>query len=108
MEPQEDDPLVVKAGLKFRHHLMYHLPFFFPFALNIVTGTSYAFLLVLFFFVQVAFAIFNDLKIHRNCVENKVIKIIAESIGYVLTFFAWVNLWGATMNPMPFNVVKNI
>lgn len=92
---------------KLRHHIMYHLPFFFPVALNVATGTSYAFIFVLFFFLQVTFGIFNDLKIHVACgVENKIVKVILQNLGYVLSFFAWVNLWGADTSPMPFYMMK--
>ena len=97
--------MLVKLVAKLRHHVMYHLPFFFPIALNVVIGTSYAFIFVLFFFLQITFAIFNDFKIHLACgVENKFIKCIAQNLGYVLTFFAWVNVWGASTSPMPFYI----
>jgi len=87
--------------------VFYHLPFFFPIALNVVTGTSYAFIFVLFFFLQVTFGLFNDLKIHEACgVENKIIKCIVQNLGFVLTFFAWVNFWAADTAQMPFYLKK--
>ena len=91
---------------KVHYHVLNHLPFFFPFALNIVTGTSYSFLFVLFFIVQITYALLNELKIQNNCVENKIIKAILNNLGLILTFFCWINLWGAMTSQMPFVIRK--
>jgi hypothetical protein len=92
---------------KLRHHIFYHLPYFFPIALNVAIGTSYAFIFVLFFFLQISFGLFNDLKIHENCgVQNKIVKCIVVHLGLVLSFFAWVNVWGAMTSTMPFYIRK--
>jgi hypothetical protein len=74
----------------------------FPFALNIVTGTSYSFLMVIFFICVFCLLMFNLWKIHRQCVEHPVLRIILESLAYILSFFLLLNVWPTSPNPMPY------
>lgn len=99
-------PLLIKLSIRLRRHVFYHLPYFFPVALNVAIGTSYAFIFVLFFFLQVVFGLFNDLKIHTRCTENRILRIILEHLGYVLTFFCWINVWASMTSTMPFSIIR--
>lgn len=82
------------------------MPILFPFALNVMTGTTYTFLIIMFFVSIFCFLIFNLWKLHRSCVDHKVLQVILESLGYILSFFMLLNVWTTDTNPMPYSVVK--
>jgi len=46
------------------------------------------------------------MKIQNNCVQNKIIKIILSNLFYILTFFFWVNQWGANTDSLPYILVQ--
>ena len=82
------------------------MPILFPFALNVMTGMTYTFLMIMFFVSTFCFLIFNMWKLHRQCVEHKVLRVILESLAYVLSFFLLLNVWPTGTNPMPYVVIK--
>jgi hypothetical protein len=82
------------------------MPILFPFALNVMMGMTYTFLMIMFFVSAFCLLIFNLWKLHRQCVEHKVLRIILESLGYVLSFFLLLNVWPTGTNPMPYVVIK--
>jgi len=62
--------------------------------------------MIMFFASAFCFLIFNLWKLHRQCVEHKVLRVILESLGYVLSFFLLLNVWPTGTNTMPYSVVK--
>ena len=85
---------------------VYYMPILFPFALNVMTGTTYSFLIIMFFISAFCFLIFNLWKLHRSCVEHKVLRVILEILAYVLSFFLLLNVWPTGTNRMPYSVVR--
>lgn len=79
----------------------------FPFALNVVIGTTYRFLVVMFFISAFLFLVFNLWKIHIQCVEHKVLRVILESLAYVVSFLMFLNVWAiTTTSGLPYKIVK--
>ena len=60
----------------------------------------------MFFISTFCFLIFNLWKLHRSCVEHKVLRVILESLAYVLSFFLLLNVWPTGTNRMPYVVVR--
>ena len=83
------------------------MPMLFPFALNVVIGTTYSFLVVMFFISAFLFLVFNLWKIHIQCVEHKVLRVILESLAYVVSFLMFLNVWAiTTTSGLPYKIVK--
>jgi len=47
-----------KIGKKINNLVLFYLPFLIPFATNVITGTSYAFSMILYMAVIIIFALF--------------------------------------------------
>ena len=58
-----------------------------------ITGTTYAFDLSLYFFTIIPLFLFNLMKLHRKCIDHKVFVMILENIWLVMAFFWLVNVW---------------
>ena len=72
------------------------------FALNLVTGTTYAFDMVLYFFVLLPLVLFNLIKLHRRCIDHKVFIVLLENLWVVLSFFWLLNVWATTRYIQPY------
>lgn len=81
------------------------MPILFPFALNLMTGTTYTFVMVVFLVTLLTFIIFNLLKIHRKVIDNRVIRSLLENLSYVLSFLMLLNVWITKPTTMPYVVV---
>jgi hypothetical protein len=73
--------------------------------LNILTGTAYAFSISLFFIIFLTVILFNTIKIHRKCFENKGVIVVAENLWILMTIFYCVNQWAAHPITMPYIVL---
>jgi hypothetical protein len=94
-----------KIGKRTHNIVLFYLPFLIPFAINVITGTSYSFLMILYIAILIIMALFIELKIQKTCVENKIIKAILNNLFYILTFFFWVNQWGAHTDALPYILI---
>jgi hypothetical protein len=77
-----------------------------PFAINVITGTSYGFLFFWFFAVEACFTVFNIFKLHENCIQNTYLRLILGNLAYILTLFIWINQWATMTSWMPFAIHK--
>jgi hypothetical protein len=98
--------LVGKMSKKIHDHVLNGLPFLFPFALNLLTGSSFGFMFFWFFLVVACFILINGLKIHENFIQNAVVRIILDNLAYILTFFFYINMWATTSAEMPYVIVS--
>ncbi len=105
-QPSEEDTTIERWIKKVYEFEVYYMPILFPFALNVMTGTCYTFCIIIFFVSLFFFLVFNLLKLHRQCVENKALRVILESAAYIASFFLLLNVWPSGTNPMPYNVYK--
>ena len=81
--------------------------FFYPLmitlAFNLLTGTTFSFLMVNYFAVTICLLLFNVIQVHRLCgAEHKCIRVILENLGLFLSFFFLLNIWGATPISQPY------
>jgi hypothetical protein len=82
------------------------MPILFPFALNMMTGTTYAFVMIIFLVSVITFIIFNLLKVHRRVIDNRVLRSLLENLSYVLSFLMLLNIWITKPTTMPYVVVQ--
>lgn len=73
--------------------------------LNIITGTSKAFSLSLYFAVMLSLTLFNGMKLHRKASENRCVCVFFENLWLLLCFFFFVNHWAAMTVAMPYAVL---
>jgi hypothetical protein len=101
----EDDPMGIKLAKKVEEFEISYFPLLILFPLNLITGTAYAFLIVDFFFTMAALVLFNLMKLHYGCTENKCVRVVLDNLWLVLIWFMMINLWGATPLWQPYIVV---
>lgn len=85
----------------------FYAPVLILLPLNIITGTSKSFCFTLLFLIAVSQFLFNGLKLHKKCSEHKCVAAIFENLWLILTFFFFVNHWGAMTISMPYAVLSN-
>jgi hypothetical protein len=66
------------------------------FVLNLVTGTTYAFSLVLIFILIIPLILFNILNLHLKKCNNKYLICLAENMWLILSFFWLFNIWACS------------
>ena len=71
-----------------------------------VTGTTHAFVFIIFYISFGFLLIFNLWKLQTRCVENKVLRILIEILGYAFSFFMFLNIWVTEVDEMPYVIVK--
>ena len=74
--------------------------------LNMLTGTSKAFLLVNFLFILLVVILFNIIQVHRKVGQagHKCVNVVLDNLWLILMFFMYVNQWGARPVSQPYNI----
>lgn len=89
---------------KTRHTSLFFLPLLLIIPLNMLSGTSKAFLMVNFFFILICLVLFNIIRVHRKADEpgHKCVNVVLDNVWLLLVFFMFVNQWGAMTVSMPY------
>ena len=77
------------------------------FAFNVISGTSYAFSLVLYFLVMVPLILFNIMGLHKGA-GHKIIQGFLENLWLIMTFFWLINIWTIVKYNEPYYMYQSI
>ena len=78
---------------RFHDFNVYMMPFLILFIYTLLTGTSYAFSIVAYFFVIIGVFLLNVFRVHRKFIEKAVVWAILEIVFIVLLMMWFLNIW---------------
>lgn len=105
-EPKEDDSKIDKFIFMINKLEHEYYPIGFCLLLTFITGTSKSFTIIFYMIIGVVLLLFNVIKLHKNRIQNKVVKVVLEKLWLGLTLFYLVNIWTTTPVRMPYILIN--
>lgn len=81
-------------------------PLFLSLPLSLAMGTSFSFIVVIYFAAATACLFFNVFKVHRACIEHKLSRYVLEHVWILLAVLLLINILVEKRTNMLYAIVE--